>query len=480
MISKIFEKYNKLSNPAKASLWYAVCNVLQKGISFIVVPIYVRLLTTTEYGQYTVFQSWRDVLIIIVSLNLYCGIFTKAMVDYRDERDRYTSSMQGLTTVLTIAWFIIYCSGKNFWNSIFDMSTITMILMFLYFLVYPSLSFWSVRQRVDYKYRPMMMVTMSLSVLTPVISLILLKFTVLRENAVIWGFLFVQIAFGLYFYLSQFIKGKCFIDKTYWLHALKFNIPLIPHYLSLIVLAQADRIMIKNICSTDKAGIYGLAYSVSMLMTILTSAINNSLVPWIYEKLKEKDYQAIKGVTNKICILTGILTFAAILIAPEIVAILGTREYYEAIWIIPPVSMSAFLTFCYGLYSNVEFYYNKTHYVMIASSVGAVLNIILNWIFINAFGYLAAGYTTLASYVVLMLMHYFFVKKICNKDLGRINVFDNKSVFLMCLALLFLMFLSILLYELSLIRYVVIAIIIVLIIIQRKKIASLLTRKNIL
>ena len=93
--------YQHMSISKKATIWYSLCNILQKGIAFIVIPIYVRVLSTTEYGNYMTFQAWRDILIIIATLNIYCGVYTKAMVDYVNDRDRYTSVMQGLSTTIT-------------------------------------------------------------------------------------------------------------------------------------------------------------------------------------------------------------------------------------------------------------------------------------------------------------------------------------------------------------------------------------------
>ena len=283
IISKLINKYKATPLQARASVWYTFCNLLQKGISFLTIPLYIRMLTTTEYGQYSVFQSWRDILIIFATLNLYCGIFTKAMVDYSEDRDRYTSCMQALSTLLTGVMFAVYLTARNFWNQTFSMDTVTMLLLFAYFVFFPSFTFWSVRQRVEYKYVKMVIITILVSVLTPAISLLLLHTTNLRENAVIWGFLLVQSGVGAFFYIFQFIKGKCFFHKGYWVHALKFNIPLVPHYLSLIVLGQSDRIMIQRFCGSDKAGIYNLAYQVSMIMNILMTLLVKVLIQQILQ-----------------------------------------------------------------------------------------------------------------------------------------------------------------------------------------------------
>lgn len=459
---------------ARATIWYSVCNILQKGISFFVIPVYVRMLTTAEYGKYTVFQSWRDILIILATLNLYCGVFTKAMVDYRDDRDRYTSCMQGLSTICTMILLGIYLIAPAFWNSLLDMEITTMLLLFAYFLFCPSFLFWSVRQRVEYKYRVMVCITMLISIITPLISIALLKMSTLRENAVIWGSLLVQLLVGMFFYVYNFIRGKCFFDKRYWRHALKFNIPLIPHYLSLIVLGQADRIMIKKYCGEDKAGIYSLAYSVSLLMNIFIAAINSSLVPWLYEKFRIKEYKPIAKVTNGLCVLVGIMSFGSILIAPEIVRILGTEEYMEAIWVVPVVSLSVYFTFCYGLFSNVEFYYNATGYVTVASTLGAGLNIVLNSIFIPRYGFIAAAYTTLVCYLLFMVMHYFFMKKALQKNEQSQQVYDIRFIMFSCLLLFLLMLLCLVLYNNSLVRYLFIVALVICVCVMRKKVIALI------
>lgn len=455
-ILKILNKYKHMSVPAKAAVWYTLCNLFQKGISFIIIPIYTRILTTAEYGEYSSFQAWSNILVIFATLNLYCGVFTKAMVDKEGERDCYTSSMQGLSTILTSVLFLIYSVAHNFWDSILQMGTITIILMFVYFIFYPAFSFWSVRQRVEYKYKLMVIVTLMVSIATPLVSILLLYMTSLRADAVIWGYLFVQILVGGYLYIYQFIRGRVFYNKKYWLYAIRFNVPLIPHYLSLIILGQADRIMIKEYCGKDKTGIYSLAYQVSMLMNIFVNAINNSLVPWTYEKMKQKEYQSIKTVTKKLCIAISVMTIMAVLVAPEIVYILGGRQYLAAIWVIPAVALSVYFTFCYGLFSNVEFYFGETKFVMAASVIGALLNIVLNVLFIPKVGFIAAGYTTLVCYLVFMIMHFLFMRRICvNKITGEI-IYDIKFIVISCMIISMGAGISMLLYNTMIFRYVII------------------------
>lgn len=448
--------YEKLGRPAKAAIWYTFCNILQKGVAFLVVPVYIRFLTAAEFGKYAVFNSWINILIIFATLNLYCGVFTKAMVDYPDDRDRYTSSMQGLSTILTSLLFVVYLISPALWNRTFDMDPKTSMMMFLYFLSFSAFSFWGVRQRVEYKYKRMVLVTIVLTLLTPAISLLLLKYTTLKENAVIWGFLTANILVGIIFYFYQFFAGRCFYHKRYWLNAIKYNIPLIPHYLSLIVLGQSDRIMIKELCGEAESGIYTLAYQVSIAMNLITNAVNQAIVPWIYEKLKKRDYLPISDLSLNLCYFIGGLTVLLMLIAPEIIKILGTKEYYLAVWIVPTVAMSGYYTFCYNLFSTAEFYFSATKYVMIASITGSLMNIFLNAVFIPKFGFIAAGYTTLISYFALMLMHYTFMKKICSDNNIDYELFNSKKLGISMIFLFLIMLICLWSYNYVYIRYSII------------------------
>ena len=70
-------------------------------------------------------------------------------------------------------------------------------------------------------------------------------------------------------YFAEMIKGKKFYSAKFWKHALMFNLPLIPHYLSQTILNSADRIMISSLVGASEAGIYSLAYSISVSYTHL-------------------------------------------------------------------------------------------------------------------------------------------------------------------------------------------------------------------
>ena len=264
----ITSKYRSLSVQAKAALWFTICSFLQKGISFITVPIFTRLMSTEEYGTYTVYLSWLQILTIMTSLYLFNGVYDNAMAKYEKQRDEYTSAMQGLTLVITGAVFALYCFTSGFWEKILNLPKSMILLMFLEALLSPALSYWSGRQRFEYRYRILVCVTILQALMNPIASLVLIRMNGGTAMMRILGIVGVQICICVPIIVFQFCKGKEFFSKEYWGYALRIGIPIVPHYLSGIILNQGDRIMIDKMVGKTEVALYGLAYSIGMLVQL--------------------------------------------------------------------------------------------------------------------------------------------------------------------------------------------------------------------
>lgn len=451
--------YKDMSLPVKASFWYLICTILQKGISLITTPIFTRVLTTSEYGIVAIYNSWQTIITIFATLYLSQGVYNNGMVRYKEDRDSYNLSMQTITSVLTITLFIVYICNRSFWNNLFGLNTPLMMMMFADIFFSAAMSFWGIRNRYEYKYRPVVIVTFISSALAPIASVILVSMTDnLRIEAKVLGITLIHVVIYSYIYIINLKKGKMLLNIKYAKYALSFNIPLLPHYLSTTILNQADRIMINSFVGSSAAGIYSLAYQAGMLMTIVTNSINSSFAPWMYEEMdkKNKSNKYIGSAAMKIIAFVGVLCLAIALFAPEIIRILGTEEYLEAIWIVPPVALSAMFIFVYCCFANVEFYFEHKKQILIGSLSSAVLNIILNWIFIPLFGFVAAGYTTLVCYLAFALFHFVSMKWICQKKEFDCP-FNGKQIVMICLLFIVLGLGCNILYLNNIIRYISIA-----------------------
>lgn len=426
MLKQLINKYKSLSVQVRATLWFFVCSVLQRGISVITTPIFTRLLSAEEYGQFNVFNSWLSVITVFVTLSLTAGVYTMGIVKFKEEEAVFTSSLQGLNLTLCVVWTGIYWLLRDFWNDLFSLTTVQMLAMMLMIWSSAAFNFWMTTQRNAYKYRALVIITLLVSIAKPVIGILFVINAEDKVTARILGLMLVEVIAYTFAFVVQMARGKKFCSLKYWKYAITFNIPLIPHYLAGTVLASSDRIMIERMDSVAAAGIYSLAYSVSQVMTMVNEAFNKTMSPWLYQKMRTKEYHLMSKVVYPSLAIVAFANLVLIAIAPEMISIFAPEEYYAAIYVIPPVSMSVYFTYMYLCFAPFEFYHEKRIWTTIGTFTSATVNIILNFIFIPIFGFVAAGYTTLICYIVNAGMHYFFMRKVCRDYMDDVRPFNPK------------------------------------------------------
>ena len=421
--------YLHLSDKIKAAIWYTICNILQKGISFIAVPLYTRILTPAEYGRYSVFLSWIDIFDILTTFRISGGGYVAGLAKFPDDRDGYSSSMQSLEIVITTISLLLYCLFSSRINQLTGMGFYQTLLVFALMYAMPAISLWTARQRFYYHYKNVVFVTLTSSFFIPVLGVIgAFQLKTHKELGIIGARVIVHGIMGFILLICNCHKKFVFFHKQYWQKTVCFNVPLLPYYFSTIILQSSDRIIINLLVNSSVAGIYGVAYSTSMIMQLFNSSIHASLQPWFFNQLKEKDYKNIPNMINTLLFFVAGANLFLIAFAPEAIRFLAPSTYYEAIWIVPPLAASVFIMFFYEHFINVEIYFENSKMIAVASIGAAIMNIILNLICIPRFGYLAAGYTTLISYFIFGITHYFFMRHICHKNNCPKNMFHLRAM----------------------------------------------------
>lgn len=453
----------------KASIAFFMSSLVTKGIAYIVTPIYTRLLSPIEYGQTSVFLTWLNLFGIIAMFCLYCGVFNNGMIDYPERRNEYSFSMLIFSNIITICFSVILFCVYPLCKELIGIDWHLLVLMCILFVFHPAYSFWTARQRYEVKYKYTVLWTIISALLSPVVAIIsILIFDENRLYARIFGAEIPLLIIYIGFYIYLGIKSQWKIDTSYWKAAFLFNLPLIPHYLSTYLLGSSDKLMISRLVSDEATAYYSVAYSVASVVTIVWSSINSSLIPYTYENCKKKDYDAISKITMPILTMFAAICALVIMLAPEVVAVMATKDYVEAIYVIPPIVGGVFFQVQYYIYANIVYYYKKPKYVMFASVGATVLNIILNYIFIPIYGYIAAGYTTLICYLFQASMDYFALKKVVDEQ-----VYDMRYIGVLSLIMILVALLSNLIYDWAIIRYAIVVIVVLLCICFRKNIMKM-------
>ncbi len=468
MFTKIKSKWDNLPLLARVSVVFISVNIIQKALSFLTSPIFTRLLTVEEFGKVNVWLSWEQMIGVVAMFCLSSGVFNNGMVDYPTKRDEFSFSMLGLSNTITIITSVVIAIIILLFGNFFNYGVELHILMLLLFITQPAYNFWITRERYEYKYKTVAYVALFCALVSPLASVVaVLCFPDYGVDARLFGAQIPLIITYAFFYFKIAKENRYHVSTTYWKAAILFNLPLIPHYFSSYILNNSDRLMIAYLIDERSAAFYSLAYSLSAVLTSIWLGVNSALIPYTYEKCKEEKYDDINRATLILLLTFACVCAGVILFAPELISFLAPDTYAESVYVVPPVVCGVFASALYYIYANVIYYHKKTKYVMVASITAALLNVVLNYIFIPKVGYIAAAYTTLISYSVQAVIDYVGLRRI-----GIKRLYNTKIIIIMYIALILINLSCIFLYDYRIVRYLFIAAILLCVFIFREKLLS--------
>lgn len=413
-------------NLKKASGYYLIGTLFNKGFAFLTVPIFTRILSTSDYGIVTTYNSWISILSMIMGFAIYMGI-RASFIDYPDKVDDFLSVCTTFTLICG-ALMCLFVGGGAILLKV-DAGITLIFLCLLQGLSAALVQNYSMylMMRYQYKYRTALMVLPNL--ISVILSIIAILFVVKSDSYLgrIVPTALVNIGFGVLVVIAVYKRSKCLFNKRYLKYALAISAPLVLHGIALNILSQSDRTMITLLSSAAQTGIYSLIYNFSMIATVITTALEGIWVPWFTDKLKERKINEINQFAKDYINLMTYAMVGVILIGPEVVKLLASKQYWEGISIIPPIVLANYIIFAYTLYVNIEHYYKKTPYITLNTLIAAGCNLVLNYIFIPKYGYVAAAYTTLVSYLLAFVLHANYAKKM-EKNLYPISFFARPII----------------------------------------------------
>lgn len=448
----------------RSGIWYTAANFLMKSIILITTPIFTRIMTHADFGMYNNFTSWMSTFSIFLTLNLD-STFISARRDFQRDFDRYVLSTLVLSTVWTLVFYVLALFIKTPLVNLTGLEFDHLVLMGLYLLFLPAVSQFQVMERYNFKYKISVGISVFISVSSVLLSLLFISYMKDPLLGRIIGSIIPMITIGIILYMVILYKGKS-VDIRYWKYALPIALPYIPHLLSMTLLNSADKMMITRIRGAEENALYSVAYTCGAIVSMLISSMNMAFSPWLAEELGDRNYLEIRKTSKSYILVFALLAVGLMLISSEILLLMGGKDYLEAKYVMPPVAFGCVCQFLYTMYVNVEQFYKKTIGMAAASILAALINYLLNRLFIPSYGYIAAAYTTLFSFAWLLFTHMLLVRR-----LRLLKIYPTRFVFAILIGLCVITLCMNLLYSIAIVRYIVMAfytIVIVNIVIKKK------------
>lgn len=421
----------------KAGIGYTIGNYMLKGLTFFTIPIFTRLLSTDDYGIYSTFIAYEGILYVIIEMAMNSS-YKSAWYRYKNQQVgkdyySYVSTSMILIMISTTIWFLLFIIGSSWLSNLLGLSKVSLILLVVYSASGGIIACFNAHVSIQYEYKRFIKISGINAISNIVLSLVLINtfFTNTRYLGRMIGTAVPALFIAVYIIITFLRKAKPGNYKEFVSWGLKYSLPIIPYGIGLVLLGTFDRIMITKIDGPNSTGIYSFAYNIFALVNVTAISLDNVWSPWLYEKMDGKNYSVIRKRGSKYTFLMLLFSSIVILLGPELVKILGSKDYWDAAYCVIPIVAGGYFSFLCTLPISVEYFYERTKLIAGGTIIAGLLNIVLNYIFIIKYGYVAAAYTTLVTYMLYFLIHYIVVKKIHGSSL-----FDNRKIFFCALSIL--------------------------------------------
>ncbi len=442
------EKQSDSVQTAKTAILNTVANCISLVVGMIMIPIITRILSVEQMGIANTFMSTRNTVVIIITCAVYAYVH-KAMIEFKNDKKSYIFSIVIFCFFSVTISFGICSLFKNQLMKLLSLDEFLFYWLFiscLGFALYSIADYYCIFQN---KYYIVTLIVLSVGPVSQFLS-VGLSFVFYNNKYIgrVIGLDFVYLLVSLCLILWMFVGHKPKFKGKYIKNTLSFTIPIIPHLLSQMVLTQCDLVMISYFCGNDKSGIYSMGHTVGFLALTVMSQITASWSPWVYRRMENKEYKTIFENSKLIVLAGAYISMGLLTISTELIRLFLTDAYRLCIYIVPTLVVAMFFQFIYIFIYDFQFFNKRAKSIAVSSVAAAMFNLITNYVCIPKFGFLAAGFTTLASYFVLLMVNYLYTIK-----MGINRIYDIKKMFIWTVAVGVYAIICVVLKDVIVVRY---------------------------
>jgi len=424
---------NPLKKLFKQTFIYGLATVLPKMLSFLLTPLYVATLPSTdEFGEVSIIFAWFAIFNVILAYGMETAFFRFFHKAANKENVITTSliSIAGSTLIFLILAFAFQSFLANITEIDLKYIRYTIIILALDALVIIPFA-WLRAKEKPMRYAWIKVANVFINLSLNVFFLKILPQLVQENPTGIWStlyqpnfeisYIFISnlIASGLtlLFMLRLYLRKAYVFDTAMWKKMIGYAMPVMVAGIAYTINEVFGRIMLKKLLpeaiAEGKIGEYSACLKIAVFMTLFATAFRMGIEPFFFSHAKEENPQKTYAqITNYFVILGSIILLGVVVFADVLKLLIVPNEtYWEAMNVVPIVILAAFFL---GIYHNLSVWYkvtDRTKFGAYISIVGAVLTIAINFFLIEKIGYLASAIATLSAYGTMMVLSYLFGKK---------------------------------------------------------------------
>ncbi len=409
--------YKDFKKLFQTSFIYGVGSMGGAMVAFFLLPVYTRFLHPADYGVLEILTTTSSIIIIFLTFGMD-NAFGRFYFDSQNEE--YKKQVLSTTAIFLIclAGLVvpILLVSSNILNKFLFGQNNHIVLLQLAFLLsgfvvvskVPMLAFRFKRKAVKYSI---------ISILNILLVASLNIFFVVGLRKGVLGIMEGRTIAQIVILLITYYLIRKDLNFNFSLNLLKemlrYAILLIPYGLMLWILGLSDRYFLLKFADPIEVGLYSVGVRFASVLAIAIVAFNLGYGEFVFSRLNRNDRDKIYCRTFTYYIFVTCLIFLCLsLFAKEVVMLMTTKEYLRASSVIPILGLGFIVDGCCGIFSIGMHITKKIKALFPITLIAAVLNLILNYIFIPLYGMIGAAYTTLISYCLMAILIWYASQKV--------------------------------------------------------------------
>jgi len=419
----------------KDSTIYGGSTILVKLISYLMTPLFTYFIATHEFGIVTNLYAYAALFSVVLTFGLETGFFRFVnQVPKEKQGSVYSTALVIISSIVILFLLIFQVFIKKIhpyiWDSQIQDSYLRMVIIILSMDAFISIPFAFLRQeKRPFKFGFFKVFQVVLYVSLCVFFLVVCpRINQSHPEWIAWfwkenykvGYILISnlIATGLQTLglLTQLVGIKFSFDRQLAKKMISYCFPLMLMGLAGMSNQVVDKIIFPAVfpdpeTSMSELGIYGACFKIGVIMMMFTQAFRYAYDPFMFEKNKEKDAKESYSVVMKYFVVVGLLVFLGVTFYIDIIKYMVEEKYFAGLPVVPIVLMGELF---FAVYYNLSLWYkltDKTYWGTIFSSTGFILIIVLNFLFIPKYGYMACAWASFAGNGLIMLLSYFVGQK---------------------------------------------------------------------
>lgn len=437
---------NPIKKLARETAVYGLGTMVPRFLNYLLVPLYtIYVFNKAEYGQVSLLYSYVAIMLVLLTYGMETAFFRYAnkSKDVKKVFNTATTSVLITSLFFLLIVFVFSVDISRLIQYPSNNEYVLIISLIIAIDAITALPFAYLRyQNKAVKFSAIRIISVVITISLNLIFLVVIPnyygenfkdLPIYRSTSLV-AFVFIANLIGslstLIMLSSEFRNFKFRIDAVLLKKMLKYGLPILIISLSFMITEVADKILLKYLLP-DKAeadsqiGIYAACYKLAIIMMLFIQMFRYAAEPFFFSEADKKNAKETYSRVMTLFVAFTWFIFLLVMLYINLFKHFIGEAFWPGLSIIPIILASKLFL---GIFYNLSVWYkltNKTFFGAIVAIIGGLITIVLNVIFIPIYGYLGSAWVNFASYFVIMIVSYFWGRKIyrINYEISKILLY---------------------------------------------------------